>query len=422
MLTTFDGPNKVIIMNEGVTAADVKEIYSEWKQWVLLSDNTKYLQAFRNVGGDPLPGSKALGATYFLLNDWKIRPFEGNQTLNINGNLYCEDGSSPYVSTLGNWSVFVVSSVSNLVDSTIQQLPEIEHGMFQNQVCIDTLKGTAGITYPIGTRQQPVNNLSDAKLIAISRGFTEFFIIGTLTIGASDSISGYTLVGTGPENTFTYLASGCVTSKSEFVNMSVSGRQNGETHYKNCDILELTNVHCLFRECRLIGPIRMHQSAPDTTVFFHCYTGDIAGDTFIVDLNNSPVHMSFNDFYGKMQFNNMNKATAGIVTVNMGAGKVIVDPSCTTGTIKVRGNGEVIDLSNGTIVDNDVTVSLMTTALSGSLGGLTTTEHDKLMGLNNVDLTALIDGIWDKILPNGQPVKDYITYKLLTTNKFIGLS
>jgi hypothetical protein len=426
MLATFDGPNKIVILNDGVTAADVKEIYSEWKNWAISGDNTKYEDAFRSVGGDPLPGSKALGATYFMRNGWKIRPYEGDHTLTINGNLYCEDGSSPFVKTVGNFNVFVISAVSSLVDATIQQLPEIEHGMYQNQVTIDVINGVPGSAYPIGTPQNPVNNLADAKAIAVLRGLLKLYIIGPFTVQAGESISGYTLLGTGPENTFTSLASGCTTAKTDFQNMSVSGRQNGETHYHSCDIGELSNVHCQFERCRLIGPMHMHPNAADTTVLYECYTGDIAGAEFVLDMNNSPVHMSFNAFYGKMRIINMNKATAGIITINMGAGKITIDASCTTGTIKIRGTGEVIDESTGTIVDNDVTVSLLTAAISGmsSSGstGLTTEEHAQLMGLNNVDIAALIDGIWNKTLPNGVTVQDYITYKLLTTNKFIGLS
>jgi hypothetical protein len=76
-----------------------------------------------------------------------------------------------------------------------------------------------------------------------------------------------------------------------------------------------------------------------------------------------------------MKFTNMNKATAGVVTVNMGAGKIELDSTCTTGTIKIRGTGEVIDQSNGTIVDNDVTYELVKT-----LTGLAT-EATLLRGL-----------------------------------------
>jgi hypothetical protein len=430
-LLTFDGPNKLMICNPGVTALDVTiDIYSDWKEWALLGDNFKYDQAMRSTGGDPLPGSKALGSTYFLMNGWKIRPQEANHTLNVDGNMYCEDGTSPFTSTVGSWAVFVISTVSSLVDATVQQLPEIEQGMFQNQVCIDLIKGVPGSAYPIGTRQKPVNNLADAKAIAADRGFTELYIIGNITINAGESINGFNLIGTGPENTYTSLASGCTTSKTEFRNMSVSGRQNGETHYYDCDINTLLNVHCLFYQCRMIGPMEMHQSYGDTTVLFQCYSGDVSGAEFIVDMNNSPCHMSFNSFSGNMRIKNLNKVTAGVITINSVAGEIFIDNTCTTGRIQIHGSCEVTNNAAGTIVENDSIISALTTVITsgGTGGGLTLAEHNQLMSLQNAllagDIIAVIDGVWDKVLPGtgGLTAKDYVVNKILSTNKFLGLS
>jgi hypothetical protein len=100
MAYTFDGVNKLIILSNGTTTVDAKDMYSRWKDWSLVGDNAKYLQALSVLGGDPLPGGRYLGTTYFLENGWKIRPFEGNHTLVLQGNLYSRDGSDPFVSTL----------------------------------------------------------------------------------------------------------------------------------------------------------------------------------------------------------------------------------------------------------------------------------------------------------------------------------
>jgi hypothetical protein len=118
---SFDGLNKIINVTQapvgGYIDLDVKvDLYSDWKEWVLENDNSKYLMAMSAVGGDPLPGSRALGSTFFLTNNWKIRSYESNHVLRVEGNLYCDDGAIPYVSTLGNYNVMVISSVSSLVD------------------------------------------------------------------------------------------------------------------------------------------------------------------------------------------------------------------------------------------------------------------------------------------------------------------
>lgn len=93
---TFDGVNRIIQVNAGVSElnADV-DLYSDWKEWVLQGDNSKYPQAFRTVGGDPLAGTSTLGRFYFLMNNWKIKthPSQTDELL-IVGNVFTEDGSN----------------------------------------------------------------------------------------------------------------------------------------------------------------------------------------------------------------------------------------------------------------------------------------------------------------------------------------
>jgi hypothetical protein len=114
----FDGDNKLILINPGVTDVNVEQdIYSDWKEWMALYDYMKYEAAVRNVGGDPIndQGDK-LGATFFLINDWKIRTWEGNHNLSVVGNLYSDDGLSPFVPTIDDWNILITSTVSNLID------------------------------------------------------------------------------------------------------------------------------------------------------------------------------------------------------------------------------------------------------------------------------------------------------------------
>ncbi len=114
---TFDGENKLIIVNQDETVLDVRDdIYSAWKRWAANADNAKYAAAMRSVGGDPLPGGRFLGSTFFLLNGWKIRPFEGDHTLNVQGNLYSEDGASPFARTIGDYNVAISLTTSSLVE------------------------------------------------------------------------------------------------------------------------------------------------------------------------------------------------------------------------------------------------------------------------------------------------------------------
>jgi hypothetical protein len=116
---TFDGNGGLILVNYGETVLDVKvDLYSEWKKWVLLSDNSKYPIAISSVGGEPISPGIYLGTTYFLENGWRIRPYEGSHQLTITGNIYTrEPGGQPVIPTIGSYQILVNMIRSNLVDT-----------------------------------------------------------------------------------------------------------------------------------------------------------------------------------------------------------------------------------------------------------------------------------------------------------------
>lgn len=116
---TFDGPTKIISVNSGITTIDVKtDLYSDWKEWVLLLDNSKYAPAFRAVGGDEISAGLYLTGSYFLTNGWKIRPDEADHVLKVIGNLYVDgEDTSPFIPTLGTYNVSIQLNTSNIVNT-----------------------------------------------------------------------------------------------------------------------------------------------------------------------------------------------------------------------------------------------------------------------------------------------------------------
>lgn len=147
---TFDGVNRLIIVNQGVTALDVRiDIYSAWKRWVL-AGNANFAPAFSFVGGDPLGGGRFAG-TYFFLNNikgWKLKPFEGHHDLTLVGNLYPLDPDSAFIATTdGNFTVsirFESSSLAQAVETagSSQSIAQAVWGISMDNV--DTSEGTMG--------------------------------------------------------------------------------------------------------------------------------------------------------------------------------------------------------------------------------------------------------------------------------------
>ena len=114
---TFDGPNKLILINYGETEIDVEiDIYSGWKEWMTSSETAMFLPAIRVVGGDPIDQTRSVGGTFFLINGWKIRTWSGDHALIVSGNLYSDDGLDPFVTVLGDYTTSIRSNVSNLID------------------------------------------------------------------------------------------------------------------------------------------------------------------------------------------------------------------------------------------------------------------------------------------------------------------
>ena len=111
---SFDGPNKLVILQSGTTSFDAKDLYSRWKEWVLDTDNSKYLQAMEVVGGEPTSATNFVPSFYFMINGWKIRPQEADHVLTVTGNLANEAGiGSPFVSTVGSYNVLIEKNTSD---------------------------------------------------------------------------------------------------------------------------------------------------------------------------------------------------------------------------------------------------------------------------------------------------------------------
>jgi hypothetical protein len=123
-VVTFD-PDALRIIEVDVggdNEIQVREIYSEWKDWILADPAVRlgYPQALRVVGGDTISATRNLGSTFFLCNGWRLRPAERTHHLTLVGNLFTDPyGDSVFVPTLGAHQVTCELSTSNLMDQTV---------------------------------------------------------------------------------------------------------------------------------------------------------------------------------------------------------------------------------------------------------------------------------------------------------------
>ena len=116
---TFNGVTKLVVIKNGITSIDFqRDVYSTWKEWkfeiTASSPNSKFFQAIRTTGGDPTIGSGAIAPYFFFFNGCRMRPFEGNHTLYVEGNVAVDESSDRYiVPTTGSNTVLVNTIFSN---------------------------------------------------------------------------------------------------------------------------------------------------------------------------------------------------------------------------------------------------------------------------------------------------------------------
>lgn len=168
MAITIDPAAKRIILDSASVTAT--EIYSRVTDWQALSDNLKYGQIIRQSGMDSLPGGRFSPANFFLQGVWRVRPMESSHTLDIEGNLYVEDGvSDPVVQTLGNYNVLVRYTVpvqaqgiatSGSTGPTAESIAAavwqraIEDGMSSEQMLRIMFSALAGVTSGVGSNTE----------------------------------------------------------------------------------------------------------------------------------------------------------------------------------------------------------------------------------------------------------------------------
>lgn len=93
---SFDGPNKLIYVNDGVTSLDVQvELYSDMKEWMQLRDWNKYEVPMRTIGGDPTTGGGFAGDLYFMTNGWRV--VYDPRVVRITGVLFSDDYESAWL-------------------------------------------------------------------------------------------------------------------------------------------------------------------------------------------------------------------------------------------------------------------------------------------------------------------------------------
>jgi len=370
---TFDGVNKLAIINEGEADIDVGvNLYSDWKEWLRLRDHMEFDAAFRTVGGDPTIAGQTLGETFFTINGWQVLISEDT---NFDGNLFSDDYDSPY--TVAEGVSLAQTTRSNLIDqiapdtdnvgaavwdypaATALSQPSTTIGYhildhlhelhYEGRVFIDTNNGVTGTTHPIGTREQPVNNFTDAITIAANNNLDTIQVIEDATIGATDNVSNYIVSGSHASKSEITVTPGATTTFTQFQNCTLKGTLNGEVIVRDSRVEDLLDFEGILHQTMLDpGGIRLANGSAKPSHILDCFSGVPGTSTPEIDFNSVDVQLGIRNFNGGLKL--VNKDGISPVSIDMGSGQIILDGTVTAGTIVCRGVGKLTDNSAGASV------------------------------------------------------------------------
>ncbi len=252
---------------------------------------------------------------------------------------------SPILPTAG--TQVIRSSASQ---ATFRNSLDIEHSSFEGAVTVDqgNQRGFAvgGTIFPTGTIRQPCNNLTDAAIIALVRGFRVINIIGDVTMGSGDNFDDFEFFGEGPNATTFTIATGASVLRCKFDSGTITGTLDGGNRLGNLQVGSISFVNGFVRDCTLIGPIILGGGVSATII--RCEDGIIGGSSPEIDCGGSGQDLAVRGYHGDLLITN--KTGTDDIEIDLESGVVTLDTTVTNGNIVVRGTGAVINNSTGTAV------------------------------------------------------------------------
>lgn len=262
------------------------------------------------------------------------------------GNLVALDdvGSdlNPVFPTFGTQVVRTSSS-----SATLQELSSIQFASFNGGVTIDVVNGTAGTTFPAGTGEQPVDNLTDLAAIASTRGLTKVFVIGDLTV-SSGTWDNFTFVGQNRTASTITVDTAASVVNAEFTSATVQGTLDDDITLTDCSLVNLTNMNGVIERCLLTGTITL--GGGKNTEVLDSWGGFDIGFTPVIDMGGSGQGFAARNFTGSALLRN--KSGTEEVVMDISTGHVTLAANYGgAGVFTARGSGRLTNLGASAPLD-----------------------------------------------------------------------
>jgi hypothetical protein len=219
----------------------------------------------------------------------------------------------------------------------------------------DAAANTSTVNGVDGTWNNPVSTIAAAKTIADSLSVDRIYLVNDTAITLAAAMEDYEFVGIGEMMANTINLGSQDVDNSHFENVLISGAQGGtgRLQAKGCVLSVITAMEITALECLLAGGTL---TLRNDCAFHRCCSTVAGGGTPILDINSvADVNVYFRDYSGGLQVNNAVATT--VMSYDCPTGQIVIDGTCTSLTIHVRGNCTITDNGTTTSLTQDAAVN-----------------------------------------------------------------
>ena len=350
MAILFDDINRLITIESPAVEVTCQDLLNATREFEYSTAGIDDPQVIYAAGKEALGGSVFVGIT-LTLDNWKVkfedRPGPDWVYCNVSGgNLVSIDGNGDFQFPLEP-AEYVMATITASSSATLQELGTLQYSSFNGGVTVDVLSSYSGTDFPVGTPQAPVNNLTDAMLIVVERGFTAIYIVGDITIDVSGDYSDMIFIGESQTKSIITISAGADVTGCEFKDATILGTLDGNSLIQNCVLSDLTYVYGIIVEC-ILEPGTITLGGTNPAHFLDCWAGNPSAEWPIVDCGGAGQALALQNYNGRMKITN--KTGTEQVQIGLNAGHIWLDSTVTNGDIYIKGVGELDDDSTGSAI------------------------------------------------------------------------
>jgi len=305
----------------------------------IAADNSKFIEAFRTIGGDPLAAGLDAGPYFFLNNvdGWRIISTDEDQTINYQGNLIPEDAALPIINVTTGRSVLHLG-LQPITQRIDEVLSSAQLANYNGCVVIDSTYGVGGTAYPTGTFGQPSSNLADGLTIAAVLGLRKLCLKNT-DITLTGSLTNFIIEGIGVDDLSSVDIDGQDISGSIYKNIGVSGDLpvlTSPLKFENCRVGNVTDFRGVMEMCGIENTVTL---VAGQTELVNCYSNAPSGTDAEIDLQGANlIDLFVRGFIGAFNVSNSTNASS-VISLDLLSGVATLEASITTPNIIIRGTG-----------------------------------------------------------------------------------